>query len=310
MKEREGQGAFDEKSLRAEIVKTWGEYGAHVVVFDMLLEAARRASHANQFPASTTNMHFCHGAVIPGMIQGSVEDCQMCKPPNQPIKPPNPEGGESFKTILKEIFLRMTASNPSKWIDPFEAMKQILDAYTQATERGRREAEALKAQNELLKAGLDMSDEKLAEIMYPEISKLKAQLAEVKAERDRYLNNLQSMKPLWAVNQQLAEAKAELNRRVLGSLTALEYTRLLEWMNDTKKKPANIAFTAGAARDAAYAFERCSLQADLSSAQAKIKKLESALELIAAPKRPDGTYNRCREACEKLAKSALTDEKS
>lgn len=35
--------------------------------------------------------------------------------------------------------------------------------------------------------------------------------------------------------------------------------------------------------------------------------LEEALELIAAPKRADGTYNRCREACEELAKSALVE---
>lgn len=33
--------------------------------------------------------------------------------------------------------------------------------------------------------------------------------------------------------------------------------------------------------------------------------LKSALELIAAPKRADGTYNRCREACEELAREAL-----
>lgn len=31
----------------------------------------------------------------------------------------------------------------------------------------------------------------------------------------------------------------------------------------------------------------------------------SVLELIAASKRPDGTYNRSREACEKLAKETL-----
>lgn len=30
-----------------------------------------------------------------------------------------------------------------------------------------------------------------------------------------------------------------------------------------------------------------------------------ALNLIAAPKRPDGTYNRCREACEQVARDAL-----
>ena len=34
-------------------------------------------------------------------------------------------------------------------------------------------------------------------------------------------------------------------------------------------------------------------------------RYKAALELIAAPKRPDGTYNRCREACEQLAKEAL-----
>lgn len=34
-------------------------------------------------------------------------------------------------------------------------------------------------------------------------------------------------------------------------------------------------------------------------------RLREALELIAAPKRSDGTYNRCREACEQLAKKAL-----
>lgn len=44
----------------------------------------------------------------------------------------------------------------------------------------------------------------------------------------------------------------------------------------------------------------------------KIIELESqnakyfqALSLIAAPARPDGTYNRCREACEKLATEAI-----
>lgn len=33
--------------------------------------------------------------------------------------------------------------------------------------------------------------------------------------------------------------------------------------------------------------------------------LRETLELIAAPKRADGTYNRSREACEKLARDAL-----
>lgn len=37
----------------------------------------------------------------------------------------------------------------------------------------------------------------------------------------------------------------------------------------------------------------------------KLNAANTALELIAAPKRSDGTYNRCREACERLAKEAL-----
>jgi hypothetical protein len=37
----------------------------------------------------------------------------------------------------------------------------------------------------------------------------------------------------------------------------------------------------------------------------KLFDANSALELIAAPKRSDGTYNRCREACEQLAQETL-----
>lgn len=37
----------------------------------------------------------------------------------------------------------------------------------------------------------------------------------------------------------------------------------------------------------------------------KLNAANTALELIAAPKRSDGTYNRCREACERLAKETL-----
>ena len=35
------------------------------------------------------------------------------------------------------------------------------------------------------------------------------------------------------------------------------------------------------------------------------ERLKGTLELIAVSKRPDGTYNRCREACEQIAKVAL-----
>lgn len=44
---------------------------------------------------------------------------------------------------------------------------------------------------------------------------------------------------------------------------------------------------------------------DLFTLQARIAQLELVLELIASPRRSDGTYNRSREACEELAREAL-----
>ena len=40
----------------------------------------------------------------------------------------------------------------------------------------------------------------------------------------------------------------------------------------------------------------------------EVARLREALELIASPMRPDGTYNRDRRACELLAKEALAPE--
>lgn len=44
---------------------------------------------------------------------------------------------------------------------------------------------------------------------------------------------------------------------------------------------------------------------DLSRCLDALATAIEALELTATPKRPDGTYNRCREACEELARTAL-----
>jgi hypothetical protein len=40
----------------------------------------------------------------------------------------------------------------------------------------------------------------------------------------------------------------------------------------------------------------------------QLRIARDALYQIAAPKRPDGTYNRSREACEQLARKVLDDE--
>ena len=46
-------------------------------------------------------------------------------------------------------------------------------------------------------------------------------------------------------------------------------------------------------------------QEALNKATNEVARIRSTLELIAAPIRPDGTYNRDRRACELLAKEAL-----
>nr|DAL53117.1 MAG TPA_asm: hypothetical protein [Caudoviricetes sp.] len=49
------------------------------------------------------------------------------------------------------------------------------------------------------------------------------------------------------------------------------------------------------------------LHAELAKSKAQAERLAEALRLIAAPMRPDGTWNRDREACRQIACDALTD---
>ena len=50
------------------------------------------------------------------------------------------------------------------------------------------------------------------------------------------------------------------------------------------------------------------LEKEQAALRKEVARLRQALELIASPERPDGTYNRGREACELLAKEALKAE--
>lgn len=45
----------------------------------------------------------------------------------------------------------------------------------------------------------------------------------------------------------------------------------------------------------------------VATLEAKTLTYEMVLDLIAAPERADGTFNRCREACQRLAEQALVD---
>jgi hypothetical protein len=66
---------------------------------------------------------------------------------------------------------------------------------------------------------------------------------------------------------------------------------------DTPRTDARLREEARAQRWKQYSFKL----------EQEVERLRQILELIASPRRPDGTYNRSREACEKLAKEALAN---
>jgi hypothetical protein len=52
--------------------------------------------------------------------------------------------------------------------------------------------------------------------------------------------------------------------------------------------------------------ELTALRAEVAALREDAERLRSALEFIASPMRPDGTWNRDRAACQQLAALALT----
>jgi hypothetical protein len=54
-----------------------------------------------------------------------------------------------------------------------------------------------------------------------------------------------------------------------------------------------------------YALENAALRNELLDLATRTAEYEPALHLIAIGPRADGTYNYCREACQKLAQKAL-----
>lgn len=78
------------------------------------------------------------------------------------------------------------------------------------------------------------------------------------------------------------------------------------WGNERKPKRKDGWFSQGEC----YELERRTpienaYLAGIAHKEQECARLRAALELIATPKRSDGTYNRCREACEQLAREAL-----
>lgn len=71
----------------------------------------------------------------------------------------------------------------------------------------------------------------------------------VEAELDVWLGKVN-------INKETAEFICQRFGRSPDNLSAWEYKRLAEWLRDAKRKPANVAFTASACRDAARVFEQ------------------------------------------------------
>lgn len=61
--------------------------------------------------------------------------------------------------------------------------------------------------------------------------------------------------------------------------------------------------------NAIAALENAALQNELLDLATRTAEYEPVLQLIAIGPRPDGTYNYCREACQKLAQKALGYER-
>lgn len=76
--------------------------------------------------------------------------------------------------------------------------------------------------------------------------------------------------------------------------------RLIIWMRNKSRMPASSTFTEGPERLVAYTFEDTMRNLVMEN-----EKLKETLRLIATPGRKDGTWNRSREACQKIAEEAL-----
>lgn len=100
---------------------------------------------------------------------------------------------------------------------------------------------------------------------------------------------------------------AERDRRAAEEYSELIWTKLGGAAHEIQRIESAYlnGLRAERARWAGVEAERDENARDVMRLQGELAEARGALELIAAPKRPDGTYNRDREACEELARAAL-----
>ena len=76
-------------------------------------------------------------------------------------------------------------------------------------------------------------------------------------------------------------------------------------MTDAIKPPLPVGLLTDGEASIIRAWAEALADAAVAQERREIDRLREALQLIAAPMRPDGTYNRDRRACELLARAAL-----
>lgn len=81
---------------------------------------------------------------------------------------------------------------------------------------------------------------------------------------------------------------------------------IAELLTDAANEIERLQNALGAERpvgDAGFVVD--SQRDEIEQLHLRVAAIEAALHTVAMPKRPDGTYNNCREACEKIARNAL-----
>jgi hypothetical protein len=143
--------------------------------------------------------------------------------------------------------------------------------------------------------------------------KLQKQLTEktnqLARSREAYMQSVERDDFLTQENERLCK---ENNEFLLSEAVLAEELKISDdWLRHTRNEVARLRDKVESQAGRIRYLEGATNHAcgtPLSKANQEVARLREALELIACPERPDGTYNRDRRACELLAKEALKAE--
>jgi len=152
-----------------------------------------------------------------------------------------------------------------------------------------------------------MSDKDSAKAFHAVAEKQAAEIEELKADRDiwegNYTDRTADFLSIGRKSEKQAEEIDKLTQELsgLGGPRGAQFKRVETQQEEIEKlKTTERLWRHDFPMDWEVTHKRLVAERD---------RLRAALELVAMPKRPDGTYNRGREACEQVATEALTGGK-